>query len=96
MAAASPDRILLAVALRLTSVALFASMNALIKLCEAGGARFGEIIFFRQFGAACLMMVVLASGPGFASVKTGRFSALTMPVVTVPSSPSGEPMATTS
>ncbi|OQW75005.1 MAG: EamA family transporter [Proteobacteria bacterium ST_bin14] len=75
MAAASPDRILLAVALRLTSVALFASMNALIKLCEAGGARFGEIIFFRQFGAACLMMVVLASGPGFASVKTERFSA---------------------
>ncbi len=75
MAAASPDRILLAVALRLTSVALFAGMNALIKLCEASGAVFGEIIFFRQFGAACLMVVVLASGPGFASVSTDRFGA---------------------
>lgn len=75
MAAASPDRILLAVTLRLTSVALFASMNALIKLCEAGGAGLGEIIFFRQFGAACLMAVVLAAGPGFATVKTERFGA---------------------
>lgn len=75
MAAASPDRILLAVTLRLMSAALFASMNAVIKLCEAGGASFGEIIFFRQFGAALLMIVVLATGPGFASVKTDRFGA---------------------
>lgn len=75
MAVASPDRILLAVALRLTSVALFAGMNALIKLCEAGGAAFGEIIFFRQFGAACLVAGVVAAGPGFHSVKTARFGA---------------------
>ncbi len=75
MAAASPDRILLAVTLRLMSAALFASMNALIKLCEASGASFGEIIFFRQFGAAFLMAIVVATGPGFASVKTERFGA---------------------
>ncbi|OYY63086.1 DMT family transporter [Sphingomonas sp. 28-62-11] len=75
MATASPDRILLAVTLRLMSAALFAGMNALMKLCETGGAGLGEIIFFRQFGAACLMVVVLATGPGFASVKTERFGA---------------------
>jgi drug/metabolite transporter (DMT)-like permease len=75
MAAPSPDRLLLAVTLRLMSVALFASMNALIKLSEARGATLGEILFFRQFGAACLMMVVLVSGPGLATVRTARFGA---------------------
>lgn len=75
MASPSPDRILLAVALRLISVGLFATMNALIKLCEANGATLGEILFFRQFGAACLMVAVLARGPGLASVKTTRFGA---------------------
>jgi drug/metabolite transporter (DMT)-like permease len=75
MAAPSPDRLLLAVTLRLISVALFASMNALIKLSEARGATLGEILFFRQFGAACLMMVVLVSGPGLATVRTARFGA---------------------
>ncbi len=75
MAAPSTDRLLLAVALRLMSVALFASMNALIKLCEVRGATLGEIMFFRQFGAACLMVVVLMAGPGLATVKTARFGA---------------------
>lgn len=75
MAAPSSDRILLAVALRLTSVALFASMNALIKLCEARGATLGEILFFRQFGAALLMVVVLMFGPGLGSVRTTRIGA---------------------
>ncbi|OYY72461.1 DMT family transporter [Sphingomonas sp. 28-63-12] len=75
MTAPSPDRLLLAVTLRLMSVAMFASMNALIKLSEVRGATLGEILFFRQFGAACLMAVVLATGPGLASVKTDRFGA---------------------
>ena len=75
MASPSADRILLAVTLRLTSVALFATMNALIKLCESHGATLGEILFFRQFGAACLMIVVLATGPGLGSIRTTRFGA---------------------
>jgi drug/metabolite transporter (DMT)-like permease len=75
MATASPDRILFAVALRLTSVFLFAAMNTLIKLSEAAGASLGEILFFRQAGAAALMVVVISSGPGMRSVATRRLPA---------------------
>lgn len=69
------DRILSAVALRLLSVALFSVMNLLLKLAEARGAAFGEIIFFRQFGAALLVTAVLWAGPGLGSVRTSIFSA---------------------
>ena len=75
MATPSPDRLLLAVAMRLGSVALFAGMNTLIKLSEARGATLGEILFFRQFGATLLMIGVLATGPGLASVATKRLPA---------------------
>ncbi len=66
------DRILLAIGLRLTCVALFGLMNAAIKLAEANGAVLGEIMFWRQFGAAGLVFAVIAAGPGFASLKTKR------------------------
>ena len=69
------DRILSAVGLRLTSAALFSCMNLLIKLAEQGGAALPEILFFRQFGAAVLVVVVVAGGPGFASLKTRRMPA---------------------
>lgn len=75
MAAASPDRILLAIGLRLTSVLLFAGMNTLIKLSEAAGATIGEILFFRQAGASAFMVVVLVTGPGLRSVATRRLPA---------------------
>lgn len=75
MATASHDRILLAIALRLTSVILFAGMNTLIKLSEAGGATLGEILFFRQAGAATFMVFVLVTGPGLRSVATKRLPA---------------------
>lgn len=75
MAATSPDRILLAVGLRLTSVLLFAGMNTLIKLSEAAGATIGEILFFRQAGASAFMLVVLVTGPGLRSVATRRLPA---------------------
>lgn len=75
MATASPDRILLAVALRLTSVLFFAGMNTLIKLSEAAGASLGEILFFRQAGAALFMVMVIVSGPGMRSVATKRLPA---------------------
>lgn len=71
----SEDRLLSAVALRLISVALFAAMNTAIKLAEARGAALGEIMFFRQFGATLLVGVVVATGPGFASLATGRIGA---------------------
>jgi drug/metabolite transporter (DMT)-like permease len=69
------DRILFAVALRLTSVALFALMNTCIKLAEAGGAHLAEILFWRQCGAALLVTVVVGAGPGFATLPTRRFGA---------------------
>jgi drug/metabolite transporter (DMT)-like permease len=75
MATASPDNVLLAVTLRLVSVLLFAGMNTLIKLCEAGGASLGEILFFRQAGAAILMVLVISRGPGMRSVATSRLPA---------------------
>lgn len=69
------DRLSLAIGLRLTSVALFATMNVLIKVAEARGAALGEILFWRQFGAALLIVSIVGSGPGFASLKTQRFGA---------------------
>ena len=69
------DRILAAIALRLTSVAFFALMNLGIKLAEARGAALGEILFWRQFGAALLVAGAVAAGPGTASLATARFGA---------------------
>ncbi len=71
----SDDRLLSAVTLRLASVALFAGMNAAIKLAEARGAALSEILFYRQFGATLLVSVVVATGPGFASLRTRRIGA---------------------
>ena len=64
-----------AIGLRLTSVALFATMNAVIKVAEAHGAELGEILFWRQFGAALLVGAIVGTGPGFASLRTQRFGA---------------------
>ncbi|WP_425230509.1 DMT family transporter [Sphingomonas sp.] len=69
------DRLLSAIVLRLTSVALFSCMNLGIKLAEAGGAVLPEILFARQFGASVLVAAVIALGPGFASVRTRRMPA---------------------
>ena len=69
------DRLLPAIGLRLASVALFACMNAGIKLAEARGAAIGELLFFRQAGAAVLVTGVIAAGPGLATIRTARIGA---------------------
>lgn len=69
------DNVVRAIGLRLISVALFATMNVVIKLAEARGATLGEILFWRQFGAALLVVGIVGSGPGFTSLKTQRFGA---------------------
>lgn len=69
------DRIPAAIGLRLISVALFGSMNAVIKLAEARGALLVEILFFRQLGAALLISAVIAAGPGLGSVRSSRMPA---------------------
>ena len=50
-------------------------MNVVIKVAEAHGAGLGEILFWRQFGAALLVGAIVGAGPGFASLKTLRFGA---------------------
>lgn len=69
------DRLLPAIGLRLLSVALFACMNAGIKLGQARGATIGELLFFRQAGAAVLVTGVIAAGPGLATIRTARIGA---------------------
>ena len=69
------DRLLPAIGLRLTSALLFSVMNAAIKLAEMRGATIGELLFFRQAGAALLVTAVIAAGPGLGSVRTQRFGA---------------------
>nr|WP_246248526.1 DMT family transporter [Sphingomonas hominis] len=66
---------MLAIALRLLSVVLFAFMNVGIKLAEARGASLPEIMFWRQFGATLLVGAIVASGPGMRSLSTQRFGA---------------------
>lgn len=75
MAEPAPDRILSAIGLRLTSVVLFGVMNVGVKLAQQAGATLPEILFWRQAGAAMLVAGVVASGPGFASLKTQRMRA---------------------
>ena len=71
----SPDRLAPAILFRLLSVVLFAGMNACIKLGEVHGARLGELLFFRQAGAAVLVTAVIATGPGLATIRTQRIGA---------------------
>ena len=73
--ASSPDRLFPAVILRLLSVMLFTVMNVLIKSCERQGASFGEILFYRQFGAALLVTGILVAGPGIGMATTRRLPA---------------------
>jgi drug/metabolite transporter (DMT)-like permease len=69
------DHLPLAIMLRLSSVLAFALMNVGIKLAEAGGAVLGEIMFWRQAGAALLIAGILAAGPGFGTIRTSRIGA---------------------
>jgi drug/metabolite transporter (DMT)-like permease len=69
------DRILPAIALRLVSVVCLATMAALIKLAEIGGAHLSEILFFRQAVGVPLVAAIIAAGPGLATIRTGQLSA---------------------
>jgi drug/metabolite transporter (DMT)-like permease len=75
MSTSVTDRLLPAIGLRLLSALLFSVMNVAVKLAEAGGASIGELLFFRQAGAALLVTAVVATGPGLGSLKTARFGA---------------------
>lgn len=69
------DRIMTGVGLRMISITFFACMSATIKLGETRGAGLGEMLFFRQFMAAMLVLAFVAIGPGFQTIRTTRLRA---------------------
>ena len=73
--ASSTDRLLLALAIRCGAAGGVASVNALVKAAEAGGATMGEALFFRQGVTAVIVGVMVVVGPGAATLRTGRFGA---------------------
>ena len=74
-AAAMPhaDRRLYALGLRLIAIFCLSSMGALIKLAEAEGAHFAEIIFWRQAAAIPIVLVWVMMAGSLATLRTARF-----------------------
>jgi len=71
----SADRRLLAIALRLFAALALTAMFALMKLADARGVSLIESVFYRHALALPLVLGWIASGPGFASVRTRRIGA---------------------
>jgi drug/metabolite transporter (DMT)-like permease len=69
------DRRLLAIGARLLSVICLSVMFALVKLTAARGVNLVESLFYRQALAIPLVTTWIATGPGFASLRTRRFRA---------------------
>lgn len=69
----STDRLFTGIGLRLFAIFCLASMAALIKLAEEGGATLSEIMFFRQLAAVPVVLAFVALGDGLATLATTRF-----------------------
>lgn len=74
-ACVSTDRLFTGIGLRLFAILCLASMAALIKLAESGGATLAEIMFFRQLAAIPLVVAFVALGDGLVTLRTTRFKA---------------------
>jgi len=59
-------------ALRLASALLLALTFALVKLASTRGVDLAETLFYRQCGSAICATAFVASGPGFATLRTQR------------------------
>ena len=66
------DRRLIALGLRFMSATAFSMMSVMIKLASDHHISLPEILFWRQAGAAPLILGWVLIGPGLASLKTGR------------------------
>ena len=66
------DRRLIALGLRLMSATAFSLMSVMIKLASDHHLSLPEILFWRQAGAAPLILGWVLIGPGLASLKTTR------------------------
>ena len=63
------------IALRLLTALLLAIMFALVKLASMLGVNVVESLFYRQCGSALCATALVASGPGFGSLRTKRVGA---------------------
>jgi drug/metabolite transporter (DMT)-like permease len=69
------QRPLLGMGLRLITAVLLALMFAGVKLAATRGVHVVESLFYRQIGSALCAVALVASGPGFASLRTRRVGA---------------------
>ena len=69
------QRPLAGIALRLITALLLALMFALVKLAATRGVNLVETLFYRQIGSVLCAIGLVASGPGFASLRTRRVGA---------------------
>lgn len=69
------QRPLAGIALRLLTAVLLALMFALVKLAASRGVHLVETLFYRQIGSALCSVGLLATGAGFASLRTRRVGA---------------------
>jgi drug/metabolite transporter (DMT)-like permease len=69
---ARDDQRMRGIRLRIASISCFATMSALAKLANEGGASTLEILFFRNGLALPVILAVLLAGPGLRSVATTR------------------------
>jgi drug/metabolite transporter (DMT)-like permease len=67
-----PDRPLAAVGVRVVATLLLTTMFALAKVAQGHGVNVVEIVFYRQALAILPVLVLVMSGPGLSSLKTGR------------------------
>lgn len=75
MALPPPERRLLAIGCRLFAAVALTVMFAIVKLLHARGVTLLESVFYRHALALPLVLGWIASGPGFASVRTQRIGA---------------------
>lgn len=69
------QRPLAGIALRLVTALLLAAMFALVKLASTRGVHLVETLFYRQIGSALCAVGLVATGPGFSSLRTKRVGA---------------------
>ncbi len=68
------ERRFFALGLRLMSASAFSIMSALIKVASEHGVSVPEILFWRQAGAAPLILIWVLLGPGLPSLRPNHFA----------------------
>lgn len=74
MASAPVENRVRALGLRLFAVTIFSTMGVLIKLASHAGIKLPEIMFWRQLLALPIVLIWIAAGPGFPSLRTKKLA----------------------